>query len=175
LASAPATAGTAGTPDALAARGRDGALLVRSAAGHWQDLGTPEGLGLYDDPAAVTGPDGRVHVAVRATDSAVWTRVRGSDGTWSAWSSLGGATSASPALARDGDTVRLVARAGDYTVWQRSLAPGTGDDAWSDWSKRPEFASAALTGSPALTGAPLSATYRGVDGRLWRTPLPASD
>ncbi|MFE6158767.1 glycoside hydrolase family 27 protein [Streptomyces sp. NPDC056486] len=175
VSSAPAVAGAGATPGALAALDREGGLLVRSATGHWQELGAPDGLGLYDDPAAVTDADGRVHVAVRATDSSVWTRVRATDGTWSAWTSLGGATSASPALALDGDTVRLVSRAGDYTVWQRSLAPGRGDGAWSDWSKRTEFPGAALAGAPALTGTPLTATFRGVDGQLWRAPLPASD
>ncbi|MGW6152968.1 glycoside hydrolase family 27 protein [Streptomyces sp. NPDC055144] len=175
VSSAPATAGTGTAPDTLAVRGEDGGLLVRSAAGDWQRLGSPDGLGLYDDPAAVTDTDGRVHVAVRATDSSVWTRVRATDGTWSPWASLGGATSASPALALDGDTVRLVARAGDYTVWQRSLAAGRGDDAWSGWSKRTEFASGALAGTPSLTGTPLTATFRGVDGQLWQAPLPASD
>ncbi|NEB81210.1 glycoside hydrolase family 27 protein, partial [Streptomyces sp. SID14478] len=87
---------------------------------------------------------------------------------------LGGATSASPALARDGDSVRLVARAGDYTVWQRSLDSARDGATWTDWTKRAEFASGALAGAPALTGGgrtPLTATYRGVDGQLWRTPL----
>ncbi|MEU8758116.1 PIG-L family deacetylase [Streptomyces sp. NPDC048659] len=58
----------------------------------WRGLGNPERA---DDrgrrigaPAAVTGPDGRVHLFVRDADKGVATRVRAADGTWGPWKAL---------------------------------------------------------------------------------------
>ncbi|RFU82641.1 glycoside hydrolase family 27 protein [Streptomyces triticagri] len=174
---AAAGTGTGGQDTTVVARGTDGDLLAKSGPdANWTDLGTPEGHGLYDDPAAVADAQGRVHVVVRGTDSALWTRVKDANGSWSQWSSLGGSVGGSPSLALDGDTVRLYARAGDYTVWQRSL-PGTSDGdgtEWTDWSKRADFPSAATQGSLAAAGGDdvsLVAAYRGVGDRLRLTAL----
>ncbi|WP_433340118.1 glycoside hydrolase family 27 protein [Streptomyces sp. CA-253872] len=175
ITSAPAVTAPSGTlGPQLFARDAAGELVTRRPDGRWTSLGLPPGLGLYDDPAAVVDSLGRTHVVVRATDDSMWTRVRGTDGDWSAWSSLGGTVSGSPALSAGGDTVRLLARAGDYTVWQRSLVTdGTGQDTWSDWSRRPEFASAALSGAPGLAaeGDGVLAAFRGVTGEVRITRL----
>ncbi|MFE9248989.1 glycoside hydrolase family 27 protein [Streptomyces sp. NPDC007088] len=176
LTSAPALTAADGERGArLFGRGTDGSLLTRSVdGGAWTSLGTPAGLGVQDDPSAVVDSRGVTRVVVRATDDSLWTRTQGADGHWSPWSSLGGTVSGSPALAVSGDTVKLLARAGDYTVWQRSLTTdGAGQDAWSDWTRRPEFASAALSGAPGLAvdGGGLVAAFRGVTGQVRLTRL----
>ncbi|MGW1889356.1 PIG-L family deacetylase [Streptomyces sp. NPDC002004] len=60
----------------------------------WRGLGNPESdpdrgrrIGI---PVAVTARDGQVHLFVRNADQGVSTRVRGTDGNWSPWTSLGG-------------------------------------------------------------------------------------
>ncbi|MEW2491823.1 hypothetical protein [Streptomyces sp. NPDC048411] len=60
-------------------------------------------------------------VFVRGTDDdSVVTRVRDAFGNRSDRSSLGGTVSSNPTLDADGEQVRLYARAGDYTLWQRT-------------------------------------------------------
>jgi LmbE family N-acetylglucosaminyl deacetylase len=72
----------------LEQRSPDGPFLA------WRGLGNPE---RGDDrgrrigvPVAVTAPDGRVHLFVRDADKGVSTRVRTTDGDWSAWRVLEG-------------------------------------------------------------------------------------
>ncbi|MDT9688594.1 PIG-L family deacetylase [Streptomyces sp. P9(2023)] len=70
----------------LEQRSPDGPFLA------WRGLGNPERkadrgrrIGV---PVAVTSPDGRVHLFVRDADKGVSTRVRATDGSWSAWRAL---------------------------------------------------------------------------------------
>ncbi|MFI0240955.1 PIG-L family deacetylase [Streptomyces sp. NPDC016845] len=62
--------------------------------GSWTGLGNPEAdpdrgrrIGV---PVTVTAPDGRVHLFVRNADQGISTRVRATNGTWTAWRDLGG-------------------------------------------------------------------------------------
>ncbi|WP_237540842.1 MULTISPECIES: hypothetical protein [unclassified Streptomyces] len=72
--------------------------------------------------------------------------------------------SGSPTLVADGQQVRLYARAGDYTLWGRTYATGTG---WGDWSQEKRFASGAFDGELAAVAGPDGAVltaFRGVAG-----------
>ncbi|MFI1393629.1 glycoside hydrolase family 27 protein [Streptomyces sp. NPDC020681] len=149
----------------LFARDADGRIRMRGPATGWTSIGAPDDRPVYGRPTAVTDAEGRTHVAVRTAADAVWWRVRDTSGSWSPWTSLGGTVGGSPTLVTAQGTVRLYARAGDYTLWQRGYANG----AWSDWSKRHEFASAVLSGAlGAAAGADSSVlvVFRGVDGRV---------
>ncbi|MFD7219483.1 glycoside hydrolase family 27 protein [Streptomyces sp. NPDC059892] len=150
----------------LFARGADGRIHTRGAASGWASFEGPDGMALYGRPAAVTDSAGRAHLAVRTADDSVRTRVRDAAGTWSDWSSLGGTVSGGPTLVAVGDTVRLYARAGDYTLWQRAYDAG-GAGRWGDWSKRGEFASGVFDGElGAVAGADggVLTVFRGVGG-----------
>ncbi|MFF2852231.1 glycoside hydrolase family 27 protein [Streptomyces sp. NPDC058001] len=147
----------------LFARGADGRIVTRGPSSAWSSIGAPEDRPVYGRPSAVQDDRGRVHVAVRTAADAVWERVRDTDGTWSAWTSLGGTIGGSPTLVTAGDTVRLYARAADYTLWQRTYRDGS----WAGWTKRQEFPSAALRGALGAVAGPdgtVDAVYRGVDG-----------
>ncbi|MFD5779308.1 glycoside hydrolase family 27 protein [Streptomyces sp. NPDC126933] len=155
------------------ARGEDGAIESRGPRTGWTSLGAPEDRPVYGRPSAVIDTAGRVHVAVRTADDAVWTRVRDASGGWSPWSSLGGTVSGSPTLVASGNTVHLFARAGDYTLWQRSYGVG-GADGWGGWAPRTEFVSGVFDGALGATAGPdgtVLTLFRGVDGRVHQSRL----
>lgn len=119
----------------------------------------------------MTDDAGRLHLAVRTADDAVWSRTRDTSGTWSDWTALGGTTSGSPTLVASGGTVRLYARAGDYTLWQRSW---TAADGWAGWTKNTAFVSGAFDGALGAVAGPdggVLAAFRGVDGRVHQSAL----
>jgi alpha-galactosidase len=152
----------------LFARGADGRIVQRGPASDWSSLGAPGDRPAYGRPSAVVDAEGRVHVAVRTAEDAVWTRTRDVDGTWSGWSSLGGTVSGSPTLVAVGQAVVLYARAGDYTLWQQRYESG----AWQGWTKRQEFPGAAFDGALGAVAGPentVDAVFRGVDGLVHRT------
>ncbi|MEW2521337.1 glycoside hydrolase family 27 protein [Actinacidiphila alni] len=156
----------------LFATGADGTVRSRGPRGGWTSIGAPDGFALYGRPSAVTDAADRTHVAVRTADDAVWTRVRGADGTWSDWSSLGGTVSGAPTLIAAGGTVRLLARASDYTLWRRDY--DAAGDSWSGWYPQPDFVSAVLDGSAGATTAAdgsVLLVFRGVDGLVHQSAL----
>ncbi len=165
LADAPSVAWSG--PDAwtLFATGSDGSVVTRGAQSGWSSIGAPSGLALYGRPSAVTDSAGRTHVAVRTADDAVWTRVKDASGTWSDWTALGGTVSGSPTLVATGDSVQLLARASDYTLWRRTYDASAGS--WGGWFPQPEFVSGTFDGAMGATaGADGSvlAISRGVGG-----------
>jgi alpha-galactosidase len=166
LADAPVVAYESPDSWTLFARGKDGRIHTRGAVSGWTSFAGPDGVALYGRPAAVMDSAGRTHLAVRTADDSIRTRVRGAEGTWSVWSSLGGTVSGSPTLVATGDSVRLYARAGDYTLWQRTYDV-SGAGSWGDWAKREEFASGAFDGELGAAEGPdgsVLAVFRGVGG-----------
>ncbi|WP_405578612.1 glycoside hydrolase family 27 protein [Streptomyces sp. NBC_01190] len=165
LADAP-TAAYQGPGDwTLLATGADGTVTSRGAGTGWTSIGAPTGPALYGRPSAVTDAAGRIHVAVRAADDAVWSRVRDASGAWSDWTSLGGTISASPTLVATGTTVRLLARASDYTLWERAYDATA--DSWGGWFPQTAFVSNAFDGAMGATAGPAGqvlAVARGVAG-----------
>jgi alpha-galactosidase len=156
----------------LFARGADGSIVSRGPDSGWSSIGTPGDLAVYGRPSAVTDAAGRIHVAVRTNDDAVWTRVRDTSGTWSDWTSLGGTVSGSPTLVATGNTVHLYARAADYTLWQRSYAADA--DSWGGWSPVTGFVSGVLDGALGATAGPdggVLSVFRGVGGRVHQSKL----
>ncbi|MFJ4408363.1 glycoside hydrolase family 27 protein [Streptomyces sp. NPDC088910] len=156
----------------LFATGSDGTVRSRGPRTGWTSIGAPDGLALYGRPSAVADAAGRIHVAVRAADDAVWTRVRDTSGAWSGWSSLGGTISAAPTLVTAGGTVQLLARASDYTLWQRGYDAAS--DTWSGWYPRTAFVSGALDGSAGATAAAdggVLVVFRGVGGAVRQSTL----
>ena len=167
LADAPSAAVTGPGRWTLFATGADGSVTTRGPQGSWSSLGAPDGLALYGRPSAVTDAQGRTHVAVRTADDAVWTRVQDASGAWSDWSSLGGTISGSPTLVATGDSVQLLARAGDYTLWQRTYDATAGH--WGDWFPDRQFVSNAFDGAFGATAGPdgtVLAVSRGVGGTV---------
>jgi alpha-galactosidase len=165
LADAPTVAYTGPGAWTLFATGSDGTVDTRGPQTGWSSIGAPTGLSLYGRPSAVTDSASRTHVAVRTADDAVWTRVRDASGTWSDWSSLGGTVSGSPTLVATGDSVQLLARASDYTLWQRTYDAAAGS--WGGWFADPQFASNAFDGAMGAIAGPAGnvlAVSRGVGG-----------
>lgn len=179
LADAPSVAYESAERWTLFAHDEDGQIRSRGPRSGWTTLGAPERRTVYGRPSAVVDEAGRTHVAVRTAEDAVWWRVRDTAGTWSPWTSLGGTVSGSPTLVAVDGGVRLYARAGDYTLWQRaydSEGPnGSSGGAWGDWSARGEFVSGVFDGALGATAGPgdtVLTAFRGVDGRVHQTGLP---
>ncbi|MFD3521527.1 glycoside hydrolase family 27 protein [Streptomyces sp. NPDC058653] len=176
LADAPSVAFESAERWTLVAHDKDGQIKARGPRTGWTTLGAPENRTVYGRPSAVVDEAGRTHVAVRTAEDAVWWRVRDTAGTWSPWTSLGGTVSGSPTLVAVDGGVRLYARAGDYTLWQRAYTSGTGSDGWGGWSAREEFVSGVFDGALGATAGPgdtVLAAFRGVDGRVHQTGVPA--
>ncbi|MEV8415431.1 glycoside hydrolase family 27 protein [Streptomyces niveus] len=180
LADAPSVAYESAERWTLFAHDEDGQIRSRGPRSGWTTLGAPEQRTVYGRPSAVVDEAGRTHVAVRTAEDAVWWRVRDTAGDWSAWTSLGGTVSGSPTLVAVDGGVRLYARAGDYTLWQRAYesdaSGGSGSGAWGDWSARGEFVSGVFDGALGATAGPgdtVLTAFRGVDGRVHQTGFPA--
>ncbi|TFI23854.1 glycoside hydrolase family 27 protein [Streptomyces sp. 4R-3d] len=179
LADAPSVAYESAERWTLFAHHEDGQIRSRGPRSGWTTLGAPEQRTVYGRPSAVVDEAGRTHVAVRTAEDAVWWRVRDTAGDWSAWTSLGGTVSGSPTLVAVDGGVRLYARAGDYTLWQRaydSEGPNGSSSGWGDWSARGEFVSGVFDGALGATAGPgdtVLTAFRGVDGRVHQTGLPA--
>ncbi|MFE3588744.1 glycoside hydrolase family 27 protein [Streptomyces niveus] len=180
LADAPSVAYESAERWTLFAHDEDGQIRSRGPRSGWTTLGAPEQRTVYGRPSAVVDEAGRTHVAVRTAEDAVWWRVRDTAGDWSAWTSLGGTVSGSPTLVAVDGGVRLYARAGDYTLWQRaydSEGPnGSSGGAWGGWSARGEFVSGVFDGALGATAGPgdtVLTAFRGVDGRVHQTGFPA--
>jgi alpha-galactosidase len=159
LTDAPTVAFNSPTDWTLSARGRDGLVWQRSASGSWTSIGAPNGKPIYGRPSAVPGA-----VAVRAADDSVWLYSNGS------WSSLGGVISSSPTLLATSGRIYLLARASDYTLWQRNFADGS----WGGWFPRGEFPSNAFDGSLGVAAGDNGSAwvvFRGVSGHVYRTVL----
>lgn len=178
LADAPSVAYESADRWTLFAHDEDGQITSRGPRSGWTALGAPENRTVYGRPSAVVDEAGRTHVAARTAEDAVWWRVRDTAGTWSPWTSLGGTVSGSPTLVAVDGGVRLYARAGDYTLWQRAYGTGSGSDGgtWGDWSARGEFVSGVFDGALGATAGPgdtVLTAFRGVDGRVHQTGFPA--
>lgn len=97
-------------------------------------------------PAALLGPDGRLHLFIRGTNGALYTASRNvTSGAWSAFRSLGGGMLGTPAVAPrpGGGFVVVIQAPTGYLYTRSSTAAGT----WSGWSR---LAGTAAT-SPAIT------------------------
>ncbi|MFD4113041.1 glycoside hydrolase family 27 protein [Streptomyces niveus] len=179
LADAPSVAYESAERWTLFAHDEDGQIRSRGPRTGWTTLGAPEQRTVYGRPSAVVDEAGRTHVAVRTAEDAVWWRVRDTAGDWSPWTSLGGTVSGSPTLVAVDGGVRLYARAGDYTLWQRAYdsdaSDSSGSGAWDGWSARGEFVSGVFDGALGATAGPgdtVLTAFRGVDGRVHQTGLP---
>jgi len=166
LASAPAVAGGVDVAEVfyLDAGGDLYAVDVLVDPPVAQSLGRPPDTTLTLDPAAARWGT-RTDVFVRATDNEVWHIFREGTG-WSAWESLAGFTTFSPAAVwQSSDRLDLVARGFDGKLWHRYY---TGH-AWHPW--RPvggELASApaVLSGGPGY----LDVFALDVDGEVLHLP-----
>lgn len=122
-------------------RGSDGALYTTTYNGSgwaawtgspWNgsagDLGGPTGGQFVGAPAAVAW-GGKVTVAVRGTDNALWVRTL-SGGSWGSWTSLGGTLTSSPTLAsQNSSDVEAFIRGTNHDLFQDSFNGST----WSGW------------------------------------------
>jgi alpha-galactosidase len=149
----------------VAARGKDGKVVLRSASGAWSSLGAPRDWPVYGRPAIALDGTGTLHVAVRTRTEEVWTRTRTAAGVWSDWTSLGGTLSDAPTLVSAAGRVYLFALAADNRLWQRNFVDGS----WGGWFQRGELRTDAFTGAVGGTGTGdghVVIAIRGVDGHV---------
>lgn len=156
-------------------RGGDGALYSRTYDGQswestFQRLDGPTG-GSFTGAPAVAVSRGRTDVFVRGTDNALWQRTLTS-GTWSAWSSLGGNLSDSPAAAGDALT-------GHITVFVRAADGALYSKVYNGVSWTPSYTNLGGPTGAVISGAPAVASsngrtdvfVRGTDNALWQRTL----
>jgi Tol biopolymer transport system component len=131
----PAVASLGGGAFAVVIRGAGNAAFARffrnNRWGAWTSLG-----GVLSAPPAAAGiSGGTLLVAAVGTDTATSIKTVSSTGVQSTWSSVGGATVATPALAVDpvsGARNLFLRNTSDGTLWQRVFTPATGT--WGGWS-----------------------------------------
>ena len=158
-------------------RGADGAVWFRTGLGTagysaWAPI---PGAIATSGPAAVSSDGHHVEVVVRGTGNALYRTSAtldagtGRPGTWSSWSSLGGALTTAPSIASVGtDKYSVVARGTDGAVWQR-VYDGT---AWSAWASL----GGAAWSLPSIEADKVNGAWQyvvsvvGTDLRLWRRP-----
>ena len=112
-----APAGSTSWPRARTAR--CGSCVNEDGWSDWERLGDDVLIGA---PGVASPGPGRLEVFAAGTDSALWQRSY--DGSWGAWTSLGGAIVSPPAavsLAAGG--VEVLAAGPDSALWQRAFAP----------------------------------------------------
>jgi C1A family cysteine protease len=116
-----ATSPTSGVIDVYG-RGSDSALWQREYANNawagWTSLGGQLASGT--GPAACSWGAGRLDVFVQGTDHVLWHKWNA--GGWSAWQSLGGVLTSSPAAAAasGGNRIDAFVRGSDNGLWQRT-------------------------------------------------------
>jgi hypothetical protein len=117
---------------------------------------------LADGPSVASSRPGRIDLAVRAYDSQILVRSN-TGGAWSAYTSIGGLTTADPDLTSWGDgRLDVVVRGLDGAVWHKSAQDGT----WGSWET---LGGIGTTGPAIASWAPnrLDVFVRGADGALW--------
>jgi alpha-galactosidase len=172
LADAPAVAWQGPDDWTLYATATGGGLTSRGPRTGWSALAAPDAPPLSGRPAAAVDSAGTTHLAVRTADDALWTRTRAADGTWSAWSSLGGTVSGSPTLVAAGGAVHLLVRASDYTLWRRDYSETSGS--WGGWYRQEDYPSNSFDGALGAVAGPdgaVLAVARGVAGRVRQSVL----
>jgi hypothetical protein len=116
-----------------------------------------------DGVAVAGGRTAPEAVLVHGADGAVWYRQRVNATGWTAWASLGGRTTARPAVAEIGDLLVAVVRGTDGRMYER-----VGSSA--GWSAGWRAVNARFTGALAIglrSNGMLAVYGRGSDGRLW--------
>ena len=115
-----------------------------------------------DRIGAVSLPDGEVlQLFYRGADSAIWTRWRNPDGTWSAEERLGGTAVGDPtAVAVPGTKLlQLFYRGADGAIWTRWRNP---DGTWSD-EERLRASAGRERRRHSVVGDPIAAVLPGTD------------
>jgi peptidoglycan/xylan/chitin deacetylase (PgdA/CDA1 family) len=166
VSSSPALAGASNGRLDVFVRGTDGALWSRTRWSNgvlaaWQRLGGA----LTTGPAAVAFAPGSIQVYAAGTNHQVW-RVAFAAGTWSGWTSIGGATYCAPAVAHlPGSTATWVfTRGTDNALYANT---GTGG-VFGGWRRL----GGALIDGPGAAGGPapgIDVAVRGTDNAVWGT------
>ena len=139
--------------------GADGAVWVSSQLTalnattrwtRWTSLGRPASVGsaLVGLPATVLGPDGRMHVFVRAADATLWEAHQTRPGShWSRWDRdpFASGLAGDPAVARDSrGAIQVVATSADGSVRVNRQAHAGGP--WRGWHSLGKPAGQAVLG-----------------------------
>jgi hypothetical protein len=159
LTDSPAIAST-GTNNLYAfVRGDDGALYATTyngtswaswSGGSWSgsagDLGGPTSGTFVGAPSAIAW-GGKVTVAVRGTDNALWIDTL-SGGSWSGWTSLGGTLTSSPTItSQNSSDLEVFIRGSDDGLWQDSY----NGSSWSGWGSLGAPSSGTFINDPSAT------------------------
>jgi len=106
-------------------------LTANGLWGGWGATGGTPGGGWQGDPAVTTTPQGQLEVFARGPDNAVWHSLQPN---WSAWSSLGGITVASPIATQEQRPYTTVwVNGSDYGMYEKYRDPNL---IWSGWLAR---------------------------------------
>ncbi|HVK23149.1 MAG TPA: right-handed parallel beta-helix repeat-containing protein [Actinokineospora sp.] len=127
-------------------------------------MGGPN-AGKFTGAPAVTMINGRTDVLVRGTDNALWHR-RWTAAGWSAWTSLGGVLTDSPAAATDSaGNITVMVHGTDGRIYQKTYQGGV----WSGFSGMSGPTGGTFTGVPAVTmiNGRTDLLVRGTDNALW--------
>jgi hypothetical protein len=82
----------------------------------------------YRSTCSNSRPAGNLNLVVVGSDGGIWHKSKPSGGSWSAWDSAGGATTATPGVVQLGTEVVVVVTGTDNAVWFNQF--GTG---WQGW------------------------------------------
>ncbi|MGI8967402.1 MAG: hypothetical protein ACR2H1_15140, partial [Limisphaerales bacterium] len=169
-----------GLPEAQAAYqngyngGKDGfGRVVGNPAGidladgtFWDDLGMVDNGWVdvtYNWEDGGTSVAARVDVFERGLDNACWHKYNQDGVGWSGWSSMGGSMASDPAsVSRKVNSINVVARVGDNSIWHTSWD----GSAWSSWTSL----GGSLIGSPDLSSKDqnnVEVFARGADSAMW--------
>lgn len=146
-ASGPDVVQVAGAELWLAARSTTSNLLVRPQSGAtfggWQNLG---GIITSAPVLMVEAGTARIWAFARGNDGAVWYRVRGGDGVWAPWSTIGGRLTSAPDAVYYGfgtPDIVVQGRGLDGVVRSRSLNLSSG--VWTPWQQGSEHTTSATS------------------------------
>ncbi|HVK23150.1 MAG TPA: right-handed parallel beta-helix repeat-containing protein [Actinokineospora sp.] len=140
----------------------------RYQGGVWSSGFTASGgpnSGKFTGAPAVVMISGRTDVLVRGTDNALWHR-RWTSAGWTAWTSLGGVLTDSPAAATDSSgNITVMVHGTDGRIYQKTYQSGV----WSGFSGMSGPTGGTFTGVPAVTmiNGRTDLLVRGTDNALW--------
>ncbi len=186
---APAVVSRRSGPLEVFARGTDDAVWTRARTGSGWTPWTSLGGVVRSRPTAARGAGDDLHVLASGSDGRVWQRSSTAPGTWSRWTSVGGAPApgtAPAAVATGADRLDVVvrdaggisrrrARAGAWGPWTALGGDAEGDPAVASAGGELTVVVRRADGSAATRSASAGDVWRSLGGVLASDPAAAAD
>ena len=162
-----AAAATGGSPLTVIERASGGSVAAfTQSAGAWSGPVSLGGQTNYQPAAAAMPGTASTEVAVIGTDAAAWVEGFTGGAPTGAWTSIGGAATAPPAIAAGpGGQLAVAVRGTDHAIWIRTFAPATG---WSGWASAGAEVSDAPIGLTFTASGDLDAFVTGTDNQAYQ-------